>query len=439
MKNKLPKEVLEKIPAIFFDNGKGSYWVRVGEERFVPRTSAQIIEEMQLDGIHTEIKSDFGLSLGNEILANARRNTFVEFAGPIAGHPAGIAELSGGVRVLVTRTSRPVEAAKSDECPRFEKFLAALLCDEEDKKNPINQVPYALAWMKCAYETLQRGDMRPGQLLALCGPGTCGKSFLQILITELLGGRYADPYDYMTGKTNFNEDLSEAEHLPMGDKAADYQISVRKKFAAKIKEFCVESSMRVHGKGKKGIALHSFRRLSISVNHEPEHMLIIPPLDDDMRPKVMLLKCCDATAELSEDRKINMRDFTEELPRFARFLLNWKIPTKMKDRRFGVCAFHHPRLLEIISDLTPEQQLLGIIDDGLWKQIEPKHEWSGSAEELKTLLLKTDFRDTVGRLLEWPSACGTYLARLVSKLPVRFKSTRSKGRTRWQIIEHDNA
>lgn len=427
---KLPPQLKSKIPEIYFDN-KGAYWMRISEERFLPVSGSQIIEEMQLQLINTEIKSESGLSLGNEVLALARRGKFVDYAGPLAGHKCGYFETRSGRRVLVSNSCTPVPPGKSTKIPRFEKFLAELLG---------SQHVHFLGWLKMGYESLVRGDFMPGQLLVLCGPSGCGKTFLQWCITELFGGRSARPYRYMTGKTQFNADLAQAEHLTMGDVAADYQITARKQFAAQIKEFCVEPEMAIHAKGKDAtLALPTFRRVSLSVNDEPEHMMIVPPLDADMSGKIMLLRCSPAV--LDKDRNVNQERFGAELPALARFLMEFKVPQKLRDDRFGIRAFHEPSLLDMVADLTPENQLLAVIDDGFWRLLAglkgdaDVESWNGSAEELKTLLLQTQFRETASRLLDWPAACGTYLARLGTKYPARFRSTRVKGRTRWYLTK----
>jgi hypothetical protein len=264
----------------------------------------------------------------------------------------------------------------------------------------------------------------------LAGPPGCGKTFFQWLITQFFGGRSAKPYRYMTGGTTFNEDLAYAEHLPMGDVAASYQITARKAFASQIKEFCVEPEMSIHGKNKMAITLPTFRRLTISINDEPEHLLIIPPIDNDMVNKIMLLKCSEAT--LHKDRNVNQREFLGELPNLAAFLQDWKIPKAIQDVRFGVKAYQHPELLRVVTESSPETTLLTIIDDVIWTD-DDEMSWRGNAEQLKVTLLQSKHNSTISRLLDWPSACGTYLARLKTKFPTRFEQRFTKGKSSWLI------
>jgi hypothetical protein len=48
-----------------------------------------------------------------------------------------------------------------------------------------------------------------------------------------------------------------------------------------------------HGKAKDAITLYPFCRLMILVNDEPESLLILPPVDDSLDDKIMMLKVCE--------------------------------------------------------------------------------------------------------------------------------------------------
>lgn len=415
-----------KLPDVYFDLRSRDFLLELIPGQFVALSESQVKDQLRLDGIEDmDIKDASGLSKGSRIMAVAQRKNYVNYAGPLAGYKAGIYDMPGSKRVLVTESCRPIQPGKHSRIPAIEKFVVQL-CDQD-----AFQVEIAFSWLKIAWQSLCRGNFMPGQLLVLAGPPGCGKTFFQWVITQLFGGRSAKPYRYMTGQTQFNSDLAQAEHLPMGDVAASYDIRSRKNFASQIKEFCVEPEMSIHGKGKEAITLQTFRRLTLSVNHEPEHMLIIPPLDSDIIDKITMIKC--GYAELSEDRNDNQEVFIKELPALAAFLDEWKIPKHIRDPRFGVKAWQHPDLLQIVADSAPENQLLSIIDSVLWDAKEPVEFWRGSAEELKLQLQNSPHAATAHALLNWSAACGTYLARLKQKLPSRFECRHSKGKTAWYI------
>ncbi len=420
----MSKKSEPKLPPIYFDWNREKFWMELIPGNYVSLSASDIQSQLKLLGVEDmDVRDNSGLTKGGRMLAVTQRERWIHYAGPLAGYKSGVVTMPSGKRVLVTESCTPVQPGKSKKIPRFEKFLSELVPAQHD---------YVLAWLKVGWEALVSGDFAPGQLLALAGPAGCGKTFFQWVITQFFGGRSAKPYRYMTGGTQFNEDLAMAEHLPMGDVAASYQITVRKAFASQIKEFCVEPEMSIHGKNKTAITLPTFRRLTISINDEPEHLLIIPPLDSDMANKIMLLKCSEAT--LNKDRNVNQREFLAELPNLAAYLQDWKIPKSIQDPRFGVKAFHHPDLLKVVSESSPETVLLTIIDDVLWNDPDDDlNLWRGNAEQLKVTLLQSKHCSTISRLLDWPSACGTYLARLKTKFPTRFEQRFTKGKSSWII------
>jgi hypothetical protein len=56
------------------------------------------------------------------------------------------------------------------------------------------------------------GTWRHGQALTLIGnPGDGKTSMQKFIITPLLAGRFCDPTKYLTDRTEFNEQLGEAE------------------------------------------------------------------------------------------------------------------------------------------------------------------------------------------------------------------------------------
>lgn len=414
------------LPEIYFDNRQGSYWLRLQESRFLNLDSRNVKLHFMRSGYRIDPEDDFGLKAGDNLLVVAQLERFVDYAGPLAGHRLGLVTLASGARVLVTSEARPVKAGKSARCPAMEDFLQHLFGPE--------QTAIVLYWLKTALDSLTRGDFRPGQLLVLAGPSGCGKSLFQALVTQLLGGRSAKPYRYMTGETAFNADLAGAEHLVIEDENASADIRSRRKFGASIKEYTVNTESSVHAKGRQAITLPTFKRLTLSVNDEPENLMILPPMDASLLDKVTLLKCSPAPLPHGEDRAKNWQTFMDELPGLVNFLCNIKVPRKFRDERFGVAAFHHPEILDVISSISPERRLDNLIQEVLFKGTTMR-EWEGTAEELEQRLRapESGFGFAVDKLLYFSSACGVYLARLASKEPERFQVNKDGSRTLWRI------
>src|SRR5207249_3354414 len=151
-----------------------------------------------------------------------------------------------------------------------QKFLNGLL----DKE----QLPVLMGWLLVAYEALRSGEPRHGQALGLVGPAKAGKSLLQKLITIILGGRVKHPFKYMTGRTDFNAELFEAEHLSIDDEKASIDIRSRRELGTAIKMVCVNQEQTCFRKYATPVTLLPFWRLTISVNDDPEALQVLPPL-----------------------------------------------------------------------------------------------------------------------------------------------------------------
>jgi hypothetical protein len=277
---------------------------------------------------------------------------------------------------------------------------------------------------------------RPGQALAIAGPAGCGKSLFQALITEILGGRSAKPYRYMSGATDFNSDLFGAEHLVIEDEVASTDLRKRLGFGAQIKNVTVNATQSCHAKCRPALTLTPCWRLSISVNDEPENLLIFPPLDESIADKLILPKAdkqpMPMPTETPEQHAAFWATLLGELPAFLHFLSAWEIPHALRSPRFGIVHYHNPLLLAAINQLAPEEQLLQLIDT----YVVADCDWEGTAGGLADLLFAaTSSYDAAlaKRLLNWSTAAGTYLGRLASRYPERVEQCRSAQKRLWCI------
>ncbi len=409
------------LPELYYDSRTGNFWLKLASARFLELGARDIKIHLMRAGQRTDMENDIGLRNGDEMLADVQVDRFVDFAGPLAGHRAGIFHAPGGKRVLVTSEISPVQP-KAGDCTKLDRFFGQLFGD---------QTRFILLWLKCAWESLTRGDFQPGQMLALCGPPGCGKSLFQALVTEILGGRSAKPYRYMTGQTHFNSDLAKAEHLMIEDENARVNFSARREFGTAIKNWTVNTDISIHAKGREAVNLPIFRRMTLSVNNEPENLMILPPVDASIADKLALIKC--SPAKVGDDRKKTWDGLVRELPALVAMLRRLQIPREWRDDRFRVKAYHNPELLEALGETSEENRLESLIEEVIFSSNKKADEFEGTAVELEQALRNSPFCFAVDRLLSFPSACGTYLARLAAKQPERIQSHKNRGRTIWLI------
>lgn len=365
-------------------------------------------------------------------LCHIQTERHIHFAGPLAGHTRGLHE-SAGSKLLATISPQIINP-KAGDWDTVCAVIKGLLGNDPEAGE--HQVQVFLAWLKIARQSLVTGRRRPGQAMALAGPIGCGKSLLIDIVEAALGGRRANPYPYFSGRTGFNADLAGAELLAVDDEAGSTDIRARKNLAANIKSNLFAGSVRIEGKGKTAFNFKPCWRMLMALNDEPEALLVLPPITEDIADKITMLHChrrpLPMPAHTIDEREAFFAELMAELPAMLNWLDHWDIPADIHEERCGVIAYHHPRLTSTLHELSPEGALMQIIDTaaaaggiGL--------PWEGTAAQLKALLTdcQTTSSDARSMLGKWQAATGTYLAKLegarVEKLSLR------DGLQRWRI------
>lgn len=349
----------------------------------------------------------------------------VDYSGPLCGEEEGFHQ-KGSTRILVTQSPVLVQPVPG-KFPTITALIDGLLGGDPD--HGPTQCDVMLSWMKLALTSLMARQIQAAQVVAIAGPPGCGKSLLQAFVTQLFGGRSAKPARYMSGGTEFNGELFGAEHLMLEDEFMSRKISDRLKLGASIKSMAVSRMQSCHCKGRQAITLPVWWRVTVSLNCEPEAMLVLPPLNEDVSDKIILLKAgrfefpmpmgsADAQSKFMEQCR-------EELPAFVDFLLNhYVIPAHLVESvRYGVVTWQHPQMKAELDNLSPEADLLAMIDQVLWTS---RVEWRGTTEELQRILVDDAQTATQARrLLDYRNACGSYLGRLANKPNPRVREART--------------
>lgn len=420
----------------YFDAGRNMYWIRSYRTNWIALNETQFKRVLRQRGVSPKVPEGAYVSALDESLIDVQQGCDVHYAGALAGYKTGVYEM-GERRVLVTESPSLLEP-KAGDWPTLAAVVSGLLSDAN-----CNQEPYLHGWLKIAFESLRAGCRRPGQALVLAGVHGCGKSLLQNLITRILGCRSARPYQFMSGVTPFNSDLFEAEHLVIEDEQASTDIRARRNFGAQLKNITVVDSQRCHAKNRVAITLAPFWRLSVTVNDEPENLMVLPPIDDSIEDKLIILRASKfempmPTATL-EQRKAFWNRLESELPAFLDYLTRWKIPQELSSERFGITHFHHPEILQAIDNLAPEFRLLRLIDDELFAG-DISEQWQGTAEQLERTLCSDTSRCRVEarKLFTFNTACGVYLGRLAKRNPKRFGCEHTRNGNQWTIKPSEN-
>ena len=411
----------------YYDSSRGVYWTKNSGAGWIQFTEGALKRRLRLEKFSDiQEKEIVAIKTDKELLRMQLEND-VCYAGGIAGYKPGIHEICGQ-RILVTEGPRLI-AWKPGRWDNIRSLITQLLGD---------QANVVYAWLKCALRSLYSGPpFRPGQMLALAGQAGGGKSLFQNLLTEAFGGRSAKPYRYLIGDTTFNSDLLRAEHLMVEDDASSTDHRSRKSFGTMLKNLIVNETQSLHRKGRDAIMVTPFTRLTITLNDEPENLMVLPPFEDSLKDKIILLRAHKAKFPYESDdlagRHRYRQCLTNELPAFIEFVRSYRIPDRLKNQRYGVSAYHDPELLKDLRELSPEWKLLSLIDSlNIWEF--GCDDWEGTAADLEDKLRSKDKSGMVRDLLSFSTACGVFLKAIATSLPTRVSARRVHGGSRvWTI------
>jgi hypothetical protein len=419
---------------IFFDHWRSRFFIRAANpEKWITVEAGGARSQLARLGVAQDNRST--------LLHAVRLHNPVEYAGPLAGYKAGIYTIFGN-QVLVTSSPMLIEPVRG-RWMIVRKFFEGVWSAE--------QLPYLFGWLRLGYEALRSGKRRPGQALVMAGERDSGKSLTQKLITRVLGGRVAHPYQYMSGVTPFNADLFAAEHLIIEDQKASTEWHTRRKFGTALKDIVVNSEQRCHRKHSTPISLEPFWRLSVSVNEEDENICVLPSIDPDIEDKIILLRSRKRpmpmpTRTLAE-YELFMATLLHELPAFLYYLTcEWKMPVSMLTgegaARFGMAHFHHPDVLDSLNAMAPEFKLLKMIDTVLFPHSD-KQQYAPlplemDAWAIERELKKSELSREAEKLLYWQNACGSLLGKLANKCPSRVRRKKLHAERLWVIAPPKN-
>ena len=437
---KFMQENKRVLPEAYFDQSRNVYILRDGSRELMQQSETQMARHLRLAGFDGRVPKNATASEVDMALAQIQNERNIHFTGPVAGYGEGMREFNGK-RVLVTAGPKIIEPAAGG-WETLKALFEGVLGEE--------QAGFFYGWLQIGYEALRRQEPRPGQAVVFCGPADCGKSLIQNLVTEILGGRAAKPYQSMAGGTTFNADLFGAEHLTVEDEQPSTDIRARRNFGAEIKKVTVNEQQRLHAKHRDAILLKVFWRLTVSINDEAENLLVLPPLDESLRDKLMLFKAKRPTGGFDtatpEKRAAYWAKLTGELPAFLHWLTGeFRIGAGLACQRFGVKGYLNPEIVAALSEQSPEMQLLRLIDAQFFGQTsefaavgvvsEQPGEIRRTAEQIAAAL--TDSGSSVQhearRLFSWNGACATYLGRLHGLFPQRVWRERSNRSREWVV------
>jgi len=423
------EEIVKPPFEVYYFSLSGKFLIKDLRGKYMQINKDALKTKITRLGVNSRIQDGHYISDRDKTIDNIMMTDNVDYVGELAGYQAGVHTVNNA-KILVTKSPTIIKGDKRPY-PILSKIFEGMF-----NSGDTPQLDFVYGWLKLARESVASGNPTPGQCLVLAGPKNCGKSLFQDIVTELLGGRTGRPFSYMSGKTDFNSELFGAEHLVIADENSNRDMNSRRLFGSRIKDYTVNTSMHCHGKFREALTLTPCQRLTISLNDEDDNLLILPPIDESLSDKIILLKIYIPEFPLDSSGVVNRQSLWEtikdELPGLIHHIEQFKIPPKLRDSRFGLTGFQHPILMESLEELNPEGKLLALIDHHLLDQ---KKTWEGTTTELESELLDyySDCRRRAEKIIKSTPETRTYLMHLKKKHPNRISTRESNGKSLWVI------
>lgn len=428
-------------PDDYYDSNAAKYLVLNAAGRWLPLIVGDYKRHLRGRGLKNKADDGEPLSETDDMILDVQNHRDVSYHGPLCGRNAGPL-FENGTRVLVTEDMKLPEP-ESGVWSTWKTVLEGLFLTSEEEEIGQAQLHTFYGWMKSSVEALRAGKEQQQQALAICGPRDCGKSFIQHLITDMLAGRSAKAERYLSGKTPFNADLCAAEHLILEDEHCSTKISDRIKLGASLKQHTVGvTTTSLHAKGRNAVNIRPWWRVTITLNDDPEAMMVLPPLDEHIADKIILLRASrfdfPMPVATNAERTAFRKQLVREIPAFLHFLHQWNIPDEWADRRrYNVATFHHPILAETLEGLSPEADLLDLLDAVFADDLAVDETIEFTAKKIEDQLRAYDSR-RCDKLFTFRNACGTYLGRLARKHPERIEANRTSTTRTWILSSSQN-
>jgi hypothetical protein len=421
------------LPPLYFQPTKGQYWREDCDGKWIPVNGDWAKKHVMRLGFGPR-RDESGLSSSDHCLLQVQERQNIAYAAPLAGYQAGFHNILGN-RVLVTNSPSRVEPS-AGEWPTISRLMDGLFGDGMT----VQKLCY-FGWLHHALNSYYGEHWMPGQILALAGPVRSGKSLLIQLQTKMFGGRVAFPYQSLVGETTFNADLFQAEHLVIDDQVEAKDYAARRKMGAGLKQIAVGMDHNCHGKHQTPVSLTPRWRMTIALNDEAERLQVLPPLDNDLADKIMLLRVARAEMPMPTNTAAQKAQFMAqleaELPAFVHAMLHFVIPEELRaESRFGIVAHHDRSLVQLIEETKPELVLLELVDRVVFGSVRHSagEAWRGSAAQLLGVLQNDDTYGLQAReLMKRSNLCGTYLTRLMQLPESRVTSALYQGTMRYTI------
>lgn len=375
---------------------------------------------------------DRGLSSSRDAGAPSEVNRAISFiqnwqgvqgAAPFVFQISG-AIVNNGNKFLNTFTGKTLQPSGEKGCwgPQGNfPFLSAYFDGfHSPKAVPERPLDYQLSWTHRFYSGCYNLCLESGQSQLFMGPTNVGKTLLNQAIIPMLVGGSAEAEAYLLGKSDFNSDLFKKAYWTIDDNSATVDATSHRKLSAMLKKMAANTTFQYHEKFRVPCRVDWLGRVGLTTNDDEESARIVPDLSISILDKLMIFLASSRPGVVFPPRAELLSILARELPFFARYLLDYKIPEHCRGtNRFGVVAYHEESLLRMAEQSSRSAGFSEILED--WRATffadHPQTKvWSGTAFQLIRALNADEIASRTGILRSLTvNSVGGQLSTLKSK------------------------
>lgn len=353
-------EMLGNAVIDLYHDGK-SYYRKDGFGDWKPFTKEDVVSHLTVTrGLSGRMDGDRPSEV-SRAMEYLRDWQAVTGAAPFVFQPTGIV-VKNGFKFLNTHTRKPLAPAENglpENFPFLYKYFQGLF-------DPHEQLDYFFSWLSRFYAGAHGQNLESGQNIFFLGPAGVGKTLLSQGILPILMGGGADAEDYLLGKTQFNSELFQVGLWSVDDNSATVDAATHRKFSAMAKKMAANTTFAYHEKFRVPCSVDWLGRVFVTANDDEESARIVPDLSLSNVDKLMLLRAAAFAAVEFPARKEMQKILHEELPFFARFLLEYQTPPHCRSTsRFGIKSYHEKTLMVTAEQSSRSAVFAEIIED--WK------------------------------------------------------------------------
>ena len=375
------------VENIFFDGH--NFFVKAPDGSWMDENQDRLINELVVRrGLSREVCKAKGKTFSEieEAIAHVRNHQRVRGAAPFAFFPNGPIEFNGS-RYLNTHTKNVMRPSDIPQVwgptggfPWLSSFFDGFF-------DPEIQREYFLSWLHRFYVSCYHRRPVNGQNVFIAGGVGVGKTFISRGIIGPLMGGYSECREFLLGEDGFNSELFDHACWVVDDGTIANSEAIHRHFSEMVKRLAANRDMRSNEKFKKASMVGWRGRVIVTCNDDAESIRMIPRLDMSLKEKIMLWKAAKREWKFLEEQEQTML-LNRELPAFARYLLDYKIPPHCLhvDPRFGIRHYHEPSLVASANLTTGA--FTDIIDAWMKEYFtvrNPQEDaWEGTAVELRS-------------------------------------------------------